>query len=192
MLRSRFLIHASARTRSARRPGFTLLELTVGLAIGGMAVVAAGALLTALSAQAEQIDDAARAVDRSANAERLLRSLVANFDATRDSTVLRGSRSAVSFRTWCMQSSGSYRSCSARLSFRADGEAVTLVSDTVATGGVKHDTGGTVLRSVSSGSFRYLLDAANGGKWTDTWSAISRPLALGVILDQDTLILPLR
>jgi prepilin-type N-terminal cleavage/methylation domain-containing protein len=176
-----------------RRSGFTLLELSVGLSIGGLALVSAAMLLSGLSKQAEQIEAVARTVDRSANAERLLRSLIGNLDPTVDSIIVRGDRSTMLFRTWCLENSGRYHSCLVRLVFRVNGEHVTLLVETLDAAGVQRlDTTREILRTVSYGSFRYLIDAGDGGKWSATWSAVTRPAAIGVILEQDTLILPVR
>jgi hypothetical protein len=40
-------------------------------------------------------------------------------------------------------------------------------------------------------AFLYLEEARNGGSWSTSWSDRVPPLAVGVILDADTLILPI-
>ena len=48
-----------------------------------------------------------------------------------------------------------------------------------------------LLRGFARGSFRYLENAENGVTWQRVWGrGVSAPLAIGVILDRDTLIVP--
>ncbi|MGH7620912.1 MAG: hypothetical protein ACREMU_01100, partial [Gemmatimonadaceae bacterium] len=53
--------------------------------------------------------------------------------------------------------------------------------------------GSVVVRdSVRSGALRYLTRVSGGGEWIRVWGAgITAPLAIGVILDADTLIVPI-
>lgn len=52
--------------------------------------------------------------------------------------------------------------------------------------------GGPIIlrRGFHRGALRYLVDPAHGGAWLPSWmQPVTTPLALGVILDADTLIL---
>ena len=45
---------------------------------------------------------------------------------------------------------------------------------------------------IAIGEFRYLTTVTGGGEWIRVWGAgITAPLAIGVILDSDTLIVPI-
>jgi hypothetical protein len=161
-----------------------------------MAVTGAAALLLGLGSRAEAIQSASRAVDRDANAERTLRLLTANLDASADTIALRGSRESVHFPAWCETRFAWYERCRVRLAFRSTGASRTLIVERVpdpshpASGDALMN--GVVLRNgMRSGHFLYLLSAAAGGTWSTSWSMITLPAALGVVIDGDTLILPL-
>lgn len=180
------------------RPGLTLLEVVVAIAVGGMVVSGAVGLVLGLTGRAEAVAARAAAVDAEANGERLLRALVRNVDAG-DGTErpVRGTARRAQFRSWCQTPGGTVELC-----------AVSLVVDQSSDRGrvtVRVHTPDTVERSAWSdpvelrvrdgfedGRLLYLFDAARGGEWRDGWSHLVMPAALAVVMDEDTLILPLR
>lgn len=170
------------------RHGFTLIEVTIALLVGGMALTAAAALLGGLGDRADAIRHAGLSVDRDANAERLLRVMWGNLRFSADSTrTVSGDSTAVNFASWCETVEGWLRPCRTRLSVDRTGGggayefrlALGPASPTV-----------TLWRGAGSASIRYLRDAAHRGEWTTTWSDIVAPPAIAVIRGVDTLIVP--
>jgi len=173
------------------------MELTVSLVIGGIAVTAAAALFTGLSSRAETIAAAASAADRDANAERLLRLLVGNVETGAGTERLRGDAKTASFASWCEAETGWLERCRVQLEFREDGASSTLVLHKrhEATGAIPALGGGDEIilrRGVRNGRLLYLLDARNGGTWSDSWTAAMLPAAIAIVLEHDTLVLRVR
>jgi prepilin-type N-terminal cleavage/methylation domain-containing protein len=170
------------------RRGFTLIEVTIALVIGGMALSAAAALLTGLSHRAEQIRVAAARVDRDGNGERLLRSLLENLRFSSDTTQrLRGDSTAVTFLTRCETAEGWLRPCSGSIAVDPSGThfQIRLVLNA-------RSTQSLALSRVDRGSLsiRYLRDAETGGHWATRWSELVTPMAIELIAGTDTLLLP--
>lgn len=166
--------------------GFTLIEVTVALVIGGLAISAAAALLLALDERAGALAAARVRVDRDANAERLLRHLTDNLILQDSAPTLRGDARHLSFHSWCETPAGWLGRCNVRLTIAPRGDEQTLVLelDGVADQIIK-------LRTARALVFRYLSDARHRGRWTERWSATVLPHAIAVIGDRDTLLLPL-
>jgi prepilin-type N-terminal cleavage/methylation domain-containing protein len=170
------------------RAGFTLIEVTVALVISGMALVAAAALFNGLAQRAEAVERAGRHADRDANAERLLRTLFENMDLRGDSTSppVAGDGRSMRFRAWCDEGRGSFAPCSVRLSIQQDARLSFLQLDLAGA-----DTTRLILRrGFREGRLRYLRTAREGGEWTDTWPRLVAPTAIAVIIERDTLLLP--
>ncbi len=170
------------------RRGFTLIEVTIALVVGGMALSAAVALLTGLGERADQIRAAAARVDRDANAERLLRSLWTNLRPSDDSSpTVSGDSMAVEFSAWCESVEGWLRPCRARLAVDHDGPAshFTLVLSAAETMTMTFWS-----RKRDPGRIRYLRNAANGGTWMTRWTDIVPPAAIAVITGADTVVFP--
>jgi prepilin-type N-terminal cleavage/methylation domain-containing protein len=177
------------RDDSAGSAGFTLLEVMVALTVGGMALAVAVALLAGLGDRATGLAAAARRVDREANAERLLRALTANLQIGSDSTgPFRGDSRSAAFRSWCDAPSGWLERCAVRVSLEPETRGLSLILRLAGP-----DTTLIRMRSgIGIGTLRYLVDAANGGRWADRWSGMVPPAAMQVIADRDTLFLTVR
>lgn len=174
---------------SVRDPaGFTLIEVMVALVVGGMAVAAAAALLSGLGDRAAAVERVAERVDRDANGERLLRSLLANLALSPDTAVhsLTGDATSARFGAWCDAPEGWLERCAVRLFFEQPGGVPSL--RLALTGAVP--TTMELRRGFRAGGLRYLVDAEHGGRWASTWTHIVPPLAVAVIMDRDTLLLP--
>ena len=168
--------------------GFTLIEVTVALVIGGMALVAAAALFNGLARRAEGVERAGRRADRDANSERLLRTLFENIDLRGDSTSppVSGDQRSIRFRAWCDEGRGSFAPCGVRLSIQQDAGLSFLQLELSGA-----DTSTLVLRrGFREGRLRYLLNAREGGQWTDVWPRLVAPTAIALIIERDTLLLP--
>lgn len=172
--------------RSAERGGFTLLEVMVALAISGLLLLGARALLVQVGDAAEQIAGTAAEVDREANAERLLRALVGRAEQPRSGSEFVGTPQGVRFATWCDVPAGWQERCSISLGILRAGGAHVLALQA---------EGGEVMalrRGLADGHLLYLREPASGGTWQREWSSsVAPPVAIGVVMDGDTVILRL-
>jgi prepilin-type N-terminal cleavage/methylation domain-containing protein len=168
----------------APRRGFTVLEVIVALAAGVVALLSARAMLTGIADGAHTIALASDSLDRGANGERLLRALVRQVETTADGGEFGGDERTVRFTTWCTVPGGWQERCRAAVTFGdVDGDEALLVMTTV-------DGILPLRRGITTGALRYIGDAARGGRWLHVWGeGISTPVALGIVLDADTLIL---
>jgi prepilin-type N-terminal cleavage/methylation domain-containing protein len=174
--------------RRRRRSGFTLVEVMVALVVGGMAVAGAGALLGALADRARAIERAAASADGDANAERELRSLLASLDVSADTTVpsFVGDADSATFRAWCETPAGWLDHCTAHLRFgQRDGAAVLSLELQGA-----YSSAIDLRRAFQRGRFGYLVEIDRHLTWVDRLSRLVPPTALAVIIDADTLLLP--
>jgi prepilin-type N-terminal cleavage/methylation domain-containing protein len=170
-----------------RRAGFTLLEVVVALAITGMVILGARAVLAQLGDDAERLAATAAADDREANADRLVRDLLERAEPpSNGSARFVGEARAVRFSTRCDVPAGWQERCQAEIGIvQVDGEPVV---------GLTLSTGEAVVlrRGFSRAVLRYLYDPANGGVWVDRWnSAFSLPWAVGLEVDGRLDILPI-
>jgi len=169
-----------------RRAGFTLIEITVALIIGGMALSAAAALLNGLGTRADQIRNAGRRVDRAANAERLLRGLVGNLRVSGDSIrTVSGDSTSVTWLSWCETVEGWLRPCRARL---ADSNGSVRLELELNSGESQDFT--LSVGNAGPVAIRYLRDPVHDGRWLTTWADIVPPAAIELITGPDTLLLP--
>ncbi|HET7463774.1 MAG TPA: prepilin-type N-terminal cleavage/methylation domain-containing protein [Longimicrobium sp.] len=175
-----------------RRPdrgpaGFTLLEVVVALAITGLVVLGARAVLARLGDDAHHLAATAADDDREANADRLLRDLLGRAEAPLGQAGrFAGDPRVVRFDTRCDVPAGWQERCTAEL-------GVVEVNG-VPTVGLTLSTGEAVVlrRGFGRAVLRYLYDPANGGVWVNRWSsAVSLPWAVGVEVDGELTILPI-
>lgn len=168
----------------ANRRGFTLIEVLVALAIGGVVLTGCRLLLEGLADHASAIVRTAADLDASANAERAVRQIVENLAlAPEPQPTFVGSASEAVFASWCPSAYGALEPCTVRLSVQAASAGVTVGMATP--GGQK-----LVLRRVAGAELRYLANASSGGIWYTRWNdAISPPLAVGVFSTTDTLVM---
>jgi prepilin-type N-terminal cleavage/methylation domain-containing protein len=177
---------------SARRPppsaraGFTLVEVMVAVVVMGVVLVGARAMVGQIADDADRIAAAARQADRDANAEALLRTVVGRLDLTAvqgPEPRFEGEPNGARFHSWCDVPDGWLERCEASLGIVQLDSAPALVLRL---------TPGEVVplrRGFQSGEILYLRDAGNGGSWVRSWGAsMNAPLALGLAVDGDTLI----
>lgn len=169
----------------APRCGFTLIEILVALAIAGVVVLSARLLLEELADDADGIMTRASEADVRANAERTLRELVLRLEVgTEDARRFAGDERAARFTSWCDVPRGWQERCTVTLAVDFEGRAPMLAAS-LSTGDVL-----VLRRGFANASLRYLGDAARGGTWFRSWGeSITAPLAIGLVLDADTLIL---
>jgi prepilin-type N-terminal cleavage/methylation domain-containing protein len=169
---------------SARRAGFTLLELVVALFVSGVVLVGARLIMESVADAAGRLHTAAEAADREANGERLLRTLFARLEVGTDSTrEFGGDGRHVAFTTWCDVPDGWLERCQADVSIEAVAGGRALVAQL--------STGERIVlrRGFGTGALRYLNAPSGGGEWFQVWGrGLTAPLAIGVITDGDTTI----
>jgi prepilin-type N-terminal cleavage/methylation domain-containing protein len=171
-----------------RRPaGFTLVEVMVALVIGGMVISAAAGLLTSLGDRAKAIERAAASADEDANAERQLRTLVANLAPAGDTThPVIGNGDSVVFRAWCDTAARWLDHCDVRLFFNRRDSVTTLNMEL----GSGYISALELRRDVRRGRLRYLTEVDHRLQWRDAWSERYPPTALAVVIESDTLLFP--
>jgi hypothetical protein len=147
-------------------------------------VLGARLLFEGVANDARNVARAAQRDDREANAERVLRATVAALEVTGGQTQsFTGDAQTARFTSWCDSPGGWQERCAATLALK-DSAAPGLVL-TLANGMAVR-----VREGFKHGELRYLSDAHDGGTWTPRWaSGFTVPLAVGVVLDSDTLIL---
>jgi prepilin-type N-terminal cleavage/methylation domain-containing protein len=173
--------------RSRSRAGFTLIEIVVALVVSAIVMLGARAMLGEVGDDALRISAETRRLDSEANGERTLRALVRRLDlGTDEASQFAGDPRQVSFASWCDVPSGWQERCAVTLTLepRAGNSALVI-----------HTSKGAALLvrdRIGTGEFRYLTTVTGGGEWIRVWGAgITAPLAIGVILDRDTLIVPI-
>lgn len=176
------------RSRVERRRGFTLVELLVALAIGAIVLLGARLMVEGVADGARRIVRQAARTDRDANAERVLRTVVAALDATTTGTSFGGDEREARFTSWCDVPGGWQERCSVTLAIGGG----TGTGDSAARTLILTLSGAEPLRIRAGfvhGGLRYLDAAHDGGQWFGTWEAgLTVPIAIGAILDADTLI----
>jgi prepilin-type N-terminal cleavage/methylation domain-containing protein len=177
-------VRANVSRRAARR-GFTLVEMLVALAIAATVLVTARALLEQLADDAEKLVTHATESDSRANAERTLRELALRLEVgTDDTRRFAGDERVTRFTSWCEVPRGWQERCRVTLALDVEAHEPVLAA-ALSTGEIL-----VLRRGFTNGSLRYLGDAARGGTWFRSWGeSITAPLAIGVVLDADTLIL---
>lgn len=174
-----------------KRGGFTLIEILVAMVVGGVALGAAAALFVDLAGRDEAIRDSAVTSDHHWNGHLLLERLFLNADVrTGIAAPFRGDSVEMAFVSWCGEYATTMQRCRADLHLRSSGPGAELLLVVAArTRGAAEESDSLLLRTVSHGAFRYLIDVANGGIWVTSWERAQPPAAVAVVLDGDTLIL---
>jgi hypothetical protein len=159
--------------------------VTVAIAVSAVVLLIARVLLAQLGDDSGRITAFVRETDRTANADRLLRSVVANLELGTDSMRhFSGQEHQARFTSWCPVPDGWTERCTVSLAIdTVNGERALIATTSVQPRIV-------LRRGFHEGALRYLNDANAGGSWFKVWgSGVTAPLAIGVILDADTLIL---
>lgn len=166
------------RAESSARRGMTLVELMVaivvgGIALGGVAAIADGMHTVARAARAGEAER-----DRRWAGERMLRQLLLQAELEPPGMVaFAGDRAGLRVATWCDTPAGWQERCVAALTIR-EGE--------VSVSGAADDR--VLLDLEGPREFRYLLTAADGGRWSDRWPAAATPPVAVALVGRDTLI----
>jgi prepilin-type N-terminal cleavage/methylation domain-containing protein len=172
------------RRRSHSAWGFTLIEVVVALALGGLVLVSAHALLMGVADRGHALSIRTDSLEQRATGALTLRQLVGQLEVgTPASGPFAGGPAQASFTSWCDTPSGWQERCAVTLSVeRVDG-APALVAR------VNDGAPRALLQGFHAAAFRYLKSAADGGQGFESWgTGITAPVALGVLLDRDTRI----
>lgn len=166
------------------RAGFTLMEVVVALALGALLLLGARTMYGELADHTERISAAAADADREANTDAWLRGLLGRVEINPDQErAFAGDAAGARFATWCEVPAGWLERCTASLGLIRVAEVPTLAVS--AAGQVT-----AVRRGFARGELIYLRDAAGGGQWSHNWtSQLTAPLAVGIVIDADTLLL---
>jgi prepilin-type N-terminal cleavage/methylation domain-containing protein len=167
------------------RGGFSLIELVVALVIAGTMLLTARMMLDRLGQSAHDIIRAAADADREANMEGLLRDLVRRLEVDIARGVgFAGDASTARLTTWCNSPAGWQERCDVVLGFRSDSAGVMLIVHS----GSRHPI--PALGPASLGRLTYLSTTGSAPVWTSDWGdGFRTPVAIGVVLDRDTVIL---
>lgn len=172
------------RSRKRARGGFTLIEVIIALLVSGIVLLGARLLLSGLGDAAHRITARSREATSQVNGEAVLRALVGRLEVgTTESAPFSGDPTETHFTTWCEVPAGWEERCGVTLAIEQVDSTSALIARLPIQGRV------VLERGFRTGAFRYLNSPASGGQWFRSWgTGITAPLALGVILDTDTLI----
>jgi prepilin-type N-terminal cleavage/methylation domain-containing protein len=157
--------------RAGRRIGFTLLELLVALTVAGVVVLLAHRVFAASGEAGRRLAAARQALDREANARRLLRATFESLDVGDGAGSFQGRATRVEFSAW-VQTAGGWLE-RRRLVLAHTGSQLEL----------RGLTWGSVALadSVTGLSLDYLLEPGAGAAWMREWvSPLSAPVAVRV------------
>jgi len=171
------------------RTGFTLLEVLV-------AIMIAATLLLSADVVFEQLADsraaAARATverDRAQNTLALIRRWVRQVDISPSlgpGSVPRefaGDSVTAHFQSSCVAPGGWERACDVTLHVVSSSDTLALVATSSSADSVRFGAHDRIL------VLRYLMDAANGGRWVSSWPAgPTAPIAIGIVRAADTVL----
>jgi prepilin-type N-terminal cleavage/methylation domain-containing protein len=166
------------------RPGFTLIEMLVAIVVAAGVVGTARAIVDTVGDAGARVMSAAAAEDEAVGGELLSRSIIRQTRTTTgDSLSLFGTDRGFVVQSWCPVPGGSTERCSA--TFAVDPTTASLMLQA----GPATDLV-FAARAHQAITLRYLKSAADGGRWTDWWATTDPPVAVGIIVDADTLIMP--
>lgn len=171
--------------RHRSRRGFTLLELIIALAAVGFVMLGGVMLLDQLGDSAERIVDNGARAAREGNGARTLRRLLTDASTNSDSArPFRGDERSLEFWSLCDIPGGWAEACHVSLAIdaRADSSAIVARLSTGGSFALRRQRGPSV--------FRY-YNASSDTLWMQAWSShVTLPIALGLVTDRDTLVLP--
>lgn len=177
-------VNASRQGGMGLQPGFTVLELMLALSLTAVAILTARGIVEQIAAASLLLVEAAEEADRSSNSNNMIRSLVGQTIADGHGATVQGTASGALFTTWCDVPSGWQERCRVNLAVanRDGGQSIRV--------GFDDEAEIQMAEEFIHVSMLYLEDAADGGTWIDAWDhPLVTPLALGLVLDRDTVIL---
>jgi prepilin-type N-terminal cleavage/methylation domain-containing protein len=172
--------------RGELRRGMTLIEVVAAIAISGLVIAAAAALLDQVNDQGARIADASLVASRNGNGRRLLRDLLVDAEPSLDTADrFRGDSTAMAFRTRCPTSLGWKESCHVRLAVDQRDDSSRIIA--------LFDGGAQIPLRAQRGvvMFKYLSFTSSDSIWTSGWTtSATLPGAIAIVGETDTLVLP--
>jgi prepilin-type N-terminal cleavage/methylation domain-containing protein len=159
---------------------FTLIEVIVALAITGIILGGAAALVGAMLDTERGIRARTEAAVGASNGERLLVELAGNLlPSEGEEIALAGTRSSVAFRSRCVRGGGWSAACSVQVVLQDQRIALQRSGEATIDLPIRDPRG-----------FLYLAESAGGGTWVPAWESSVPPKAIGLLASTDTIILP--
>ena len=169
------------------RRGFTLLELLVTLAVSGIALLGAMALLDQLTDSGSRIVHRGALLARRENGWRLLLQLTR--DARTSSDTLdrfRGDARSAEFSSVCTTPGGWMEPCRVSLAVDTRGDSSVIVAQ------LTHGPALETTRHAGSADLRYYDPASRDSSWLSQWTpSLTMPAAIAVVIHADTVVYPL-
>ena len=172
------------------RAGLTVLEVLVALLLSSLIIAGVHFLFNQIATSAATVERTNYTVSADRNSKRFLRELIGSAAVGIEGAYdgwLSGNASEATFHSWCRTPSGWLAPCKATLLVSsADGHGVVLATLETRQQSVTYRI--PALQPVRR--LIYLADAEDGGNWHTSWSrAAVHPIALGIVLEGDTLII---
>lgn len=170
------------------RSAFTLIEVLVAITIGAIVLLGARDVMGQLADAVHRLRLQATTLERTANSERDLRDVMANVEVgVPGSEPFVGNADSAIFSAWCGMPGGWVERCSVALTIES-----AVVDSGYARWSLLARFGGrrdlVFTRVARSVRLLYLNSAAYGGQWYTRWTAgIRAPLAIGIVMDRDTM-----
>ena len=151
-----------------RNDGFTLIEVVVALAIGGVLLLIASQVFSGVTSTTRELNVARTALDRQVNAERWLASVFLSVEAGQDAGGFAGHPNYAEFSAWIRAPDGWYARhriaveiCQDRLMAISNSDSIVLAD------------------SVRGLDLDYLLEPGADARWAREWvSPVTAPLAI--------------
>jgi prepilin-type N-terminal cleavage/methylation domain-containing protein len=157
------------------RAGFTLVELLVAIAIGGLVVLTVHRLFGTSTDHARRLDAHRQGFERAANARRWLADAFGSLDVGQgEPGPFLGGSNGVEFSTWLLTGRGWHEAERVGLAVR-DGRLIARLR------------GGEVVLadSVASAEFEYLVEYGESAPWLPGWRSVANaPLAVRIRLER--------
>jgi len=155
-----------------RARGFTLIEVMVALSLGALLVLIAHRIFTGVTEGSARLATARAALDREANARRILAAVVGSIDVGRPGTGdFDGKPHGVTFSTWYQSPAGWLEPRRVTLALGAESLVLTGLDEEPV----------RLADSVAALDLDYLLDYGVREAWVRAWSStVSAPVAVRV------------
>lgn len=164
------------------RRGFTLIEMLVAIVLAALVAATARAVVETIGDAATRLAVTAVTEDAARGGDILSRTIIRQARSLRgDSISFFGTGRGFVIQSWCPVPGGWSEVCQA--AFAVDDSATSVILRAGSTPLV-------AFRGRESVALRYLATAENGGRWVDRWASNGLPAAVGIIVDGDTLIVP--
>ena len=170
------------------RTGFTLLEVLVAVMIAATLLLSADLVFEQLADSRQAMARATVERDRAENSAETIRRWVRQVDVSPHPGpgsaphAFAGDATEASFTSSCLAAGGWERECDVSLRITTGSESAALVAVSSTGDSARLTVHGRTL------AIRYLMDAANGGRWLSSWpSGPTVPIAIGIVSRADTI-----